>query len=83
MLEFIELKVSLHGIKTAKEVKMYFLYVGFRARNTTEHKEYGADFARTKICGKVHDQNFGSFFGDRLQRHISQLHLWVHFIELY
>ena len=65
MLEFIELKVSLHAIKTAKEVKMYFIYMalGFFAHNTTEHKVYGTDFARTKIHGKVHNRNFGSFFG--------------------
>ena len=67
MLEFVELKVLLH----VKEVKMYFISMAldFAEPNT---KDYGPDFARTKIHGEVQEKNFRSVFG---VRQITKVHL--------
>ena len=66
MLEFIELKVSSHGIKTAKEVKMYFIYMALdfalviqpNTKNTAQISQ------RPKFMEKFTiELKFGSFFG--------------------
>ena len=80
MLEFVELKVLLH----AKEVKMYFIYMALDFARTPNTKNYGPDFARTKIHGKDQEKNFSSFFGvwQITKVHLSLATVWVHFIEL-
>ena len=78
MLEFVELNVLL---TCERSEDLYFIYMALDFAPTPNTKNYGPDFARTKIHGKVQENNFGSFFG---VWQITKVHLrvWVHFIEL-
>ena len=86
MLEFIELKVSLHAIKIAKEVQIYLIYMalGF-ALVIQPNTKYTAQISQgPKFMEKFTIEILVRFLVcGRLRRHICLLHVWVHFIELH